>query len=194
MLSLVGEIYREESSMLFQAGPLKMSCIDSDKHLAKSADIHSSIHTSSYSFLIHHPLFPQGLPTCHLPQVQCDVSDPLLQIILHSIAPYRPLTCGRPLNYWTMIISTLSEKQLCLSPYGTRDWRQTTEPFELTLHCSDAIDRGWFSDGRASFHIQFYKAHNTKPLSLCLTGRVIQYKLNFSPGDETQWAGIWGKR
>jgi len=74
VLSLVGEIYKEESSLLFQAGPRKMCCIDSDKHLAKSANIHPS----SYSFPIHHSLFQ-----C----VQCDVSDPLLQILLHNNAP-----------------------------------------------------------------------------------------------------------
>lgn len=164
--------------MLFQAGPLMMCCIVTNIWQNCLTSIHQSI---------HHPLFPQSLPTYHLPQVQCDASDQPLLIILHKTVELWMTLELLDIDYkhlkWKAIMSiSIWHKGF------TADHRVIW--INMLCHWQGMVQ--WWKG--ASFQIQFYKADNTKLLSLCLTGRVMRYKLNFSPGDETQWAGIWGKR
>lgn len=183
VLPLVGEIYREESIECFSMlGHWRRAA-----HLEKSAAIHPFIHP-----LIH----PSSIIFCFgwvflaicpkysvMPQIRLFWL--FYIILLFKTADLWVTLVLLDIDYQHLKWKAITSITICHKGFSA-DHREIWINTTLLCHW-----QGW---KRASVHIRFYKANNKKLLSLCFTGRVMRHRLNFSPGDETQWAGIWGKR
>lgn len=161
--------------------------LHSDKHLAKSSDVHSSIHPlihSSSIILCFLRVFP--------PTICPKYSVISFYWLFYTVLPLKTAELWMTLELLDIDYKHLKWKAIMSISIWHKGFTADHRVIWINMLCHWQGMVQWWK--RASFQIQFYKADNTKLLSLCLTGRVMRYKLNFSPGDETQWAGIWGKR